>query len=253
MARLRSAYEASLSRIKGFRRGWAAPRCYLSYLPEQAKWVTKLRHDLSDAGMYLIEEVSQVEIDDFVLMLDTPAYQQAFKQRSQPLQVDVKLIRTRLAENKPNLIALVLVGSSTYPHDIKACQPGNFCDETHYSVSLFDLVLNLYHISLTSTGFAPLRQALHEQWERTLMSQQVASLSEIDLPKLRQLLNKKLNTEELKSVCFDIVDFDNLPGETKNGKIEAMLTYFQRRGRLEALIEEIRRERPDIDFDSVYK
>jgi len=29
-------------------------------------------------------------------------------------------------------------------------------------------VLNLYAIPLTLAGFAPLRQALHEQWEQTL-------------------------------------------------------------------------------------
>src|SRR5262249_12254765 len=40
------------------------------------------------------------------------------------------------------------------------------CDETHYPVNLFDLVLNLYAIPLTHAGFAPLRQALHAQWER---------------------------------------------------------------------------------------
>ena len=35
-------------------------------------------------------------------------------------------------------------------------------------MSLFDLVLNLYAIPHTHAGFAPLRQALHAQWEQTL-------------------------------------------------------------------------------------
>jgi len=50
-ARLRGAYEVYLSRIKGFRRGWATPRCYLSRLPEQAEWAAELIHDLNDAGV----------------------------------------------------------------------------------------------------------------------------------------------------------------------------------------------------------
>ena len=253
MARLRSAYEANLSRIKGYRRGWAAPRYYLSHLPEQEKWAAKLRHDLSDAGMYLIEEAARVGEADFVLILSTLTYKQTFRQEPQALQDDVNLIQNRFANNNHNLIALVLAGSSTKPHDIKACQPGNFCDETHYSISLFDLVLDLYHIPRTSTGFAPLRQALHEQWERTLMSQQGASLPEIDLPKLRQLLDKKLNTEELKSVCFGIIDFDNLPGETKSNKLAEMLAHFERRGEIGVLMEKIEQERPDIDLNHVYK
>src|SRR6185295_3220240 len=37
-ARLRSAYEVHLTKIKGYRRNWAVPRFYLSHLPEQAAW-----------------------------------------------------------------------------------------------------------------------------------------------------------------------------------------------------------------------
>ena len=65
------------------------------------------------------------------------------------------------------LISLALTGQAE-AHEFKDCKPGSFCDETHYPVSLFDLVLNLYAIPLTHAGFAPLRQALHEQWEQTL-------------------------------------------------------------------------------------
>ncbi len=51
-------------------------------------------------------------------------------------------------------------------HDLEGCKPGDFCDETHYSVSLFNLIMNLYAIPLTHKGFEPLRQSLHQQWER---------------------------------------------------------------------------------------
>ena len=53
-------------------------------------------------------------------------------------------------------------------HDLAHCLPGDFCDETHYAVSLFDLVLNLYAIPLNHKGFEPLRLSLHQQWESTL-------------------------------------------------------------------------------------
>ena len=42
LARLRSAYEAHLVRVKGFRRDRAAPRCYLSYVTEQSDWAAQL-------------------------------------------------------------------------------------------------------------------------------------------------------------------------------------------------------------------
>ena len=78
------------------------------------------------------------------------------------------LVRARLAAGgKKHVLALACEGGAG-AHTIKDCTPGDFCDETHYPVSLFDLVLNLYAIPLTHAGFAPVRQALHEQWEQTL-------------------------------------------------------------------------------------
>ena len=68
---------------------------------------------------------------------------------------------------KRQLISLALTGQAG-THEFENCNLGSFCDETHYPVSLFDLVLNLYAIPLTHAGFAPLRQTLHPQWEQTL-------------------------------------------------------------------------------------
>ncbi|HXF41542.1 MAG TPA: TIR domain-containing protein [Blastocatellia bacterium] len=163
-AHLRSTYEVQLTKVKGYRRNWAVPRCYLSHLPEQAAWAKELIHDLRDAGVYVVEQVAQVQPDDFVILLDTPDYQRAF--RTPLLATDAPFISTRLNE-KRHLISLALTGQAE-AHEFKDCQLGSFCDETHYPVCLFDLVLNLYAIPLTHAGFAPLRQALHAQWERTL-------------------------------------------------------------------------------------
>jgi hypothetical protein len=162
-ARLRSAYEVHLTKVKGYRRGWATPRCYVSHLPEQAAWAEKLIRDLRDAGVYVVEQAAQVQPEDFVVLLDTLAYQKAF---STPiLAADAPLVRARFG--KQQLISLALTGKGG-THELKDCLPGSFCDETHYPVSLFDLTLNLYAIPLTHAGFAPLRQALHEQWGQTL-------------------------------------------------------------------------------------
>ena len=75
---------------------------------------------------------------------------------------------------KRQLISLALQGQSE-AHNFGDCDPGSFGDETHYPVSLFDLVLTLYAIPLTHAGFAPLRQALHEQWEQTLAGKEKES------------------------------------------------------------------------------
>lgn len=162
-ARLRSKYEVQLTSIKSYRRGWATPRCYVSGVDGQSEWTKELMKDLRDAGVYVVEQAAQVKPDDYVVVLDTPAYQKAFK--SSAIAADAPLVRARFGKHQ--LISLALTGSGG-THELKDCTPGSFCDETHYPVSLFDLVLNLYAVPLTHAGFAPLRHALHAQWEQTL-------------------------------------------------------------------------------------
>ncbi len=164
-ALLRSAYEVQLTKVKGYRREWASPRCYISRLDQQSEWAKELIKDLRDAGIYVVEQAAQVKADDFIIVLDTPAYQKAFTSTASALAADVPLVKARL--RKRQLISLALKGRAG-THEFKDCQPGSFCDQTHYPVSLFDLVLTLYAIPLTHAGFAPLRQMLHNQWEETL-------------------------------------------------------------------------------------
>jgi hypothetical protein len=64
MARLRNTYETNLVNVKGYRRGWAAPRCYISHSKEQNELVEGLVHDLADAGVFVIKEASKIETND---------------------------------------------------------------------------------------------------------------------------------------------------------------------------------------------
>jgi small GTP-binding protein len=167
MARLRSAYEKHLTNIKSYRRGWATPRAYLSYLPEQKEWAKKLVHDLQDAGVYIVEKPEDLKADDYAILLDTPAYRKAFQSASSALAADAKVIHARMQAGNKKILSLGCEGELA-EHKFAACVPGNFCDETHYSVSLFNLVMELYAIPLNHKGFEPLRSSLHEQWENTL-------------------------------------------------------------------------------------
>jgi small GTP-binding protein len=164
-ARLRSAYEVQLTKVKGYRRGWATPRCYVSHLPAQEAWAKELIHDLRDAGVYVVEQAPQVRPDDFVIVVDTPAYQKAFGAAA--LAADAPLVRARLGKEKRRLLSLAPTGRGM-AHALKSCTFGDFRDETHYPVGLFDVVLKLYAIPFEHVGFAPARQVLHEQWEQTL-------------------------------------------------------------------------------------
>ncbi|MCP4582237.1 MAG: TIR domain-containing protein [candidate division Zixibacteria bacterium] len=173
---LRSTYETYLTRIKSFRRGWATPRCYLSHVADQEPYAKQLTNDLKNAGVYVIEEVKDVKIGDHVIILDTSAYQNSWKHPTSAFKAEVKLINARMAKGNKRLISIVLEGKdgSADLHDLNGCEPGHFCDATHYPVCLFNMVLELYAIPLDHAAFVPYRMKLHEQWERTPMEEETA-------------------------------------------------------------------------------
>lgn len=133
-----------------------------------------------------------------MILLDTPAYQQRFN--TPGLAADVPLIRARL-DKRRGLISLALTGQAG-AHESKTCKPGSFCDDTHYPVSLFDLVLNLYAIPLTHAGFAPLRQTLHAQWEQTLAQQKTAA----DTSALKIFISYSHKDEKFKNELVTMLD-----------------------------------------------
>ncbi len=200
-ARLRSAYEVQLTRVKSYRRGWAKPRCYVSHVSEQAALAEELIHDLRDAGVYVVEQAEQVQHNDFVIVLDTPAYQKAFK--TPALAADAPLVRARFGTQQ--LISLALKNQSG-AHELKDCTLGSFCDQTHYPVSLFDLVLDLYTIPRAHAGFGPLRQALHEQWEQTLASLASKQTNEQGAMPLKVFISYAHKDESFKDDLLTVLD-----------------------------------------------
>lgn len=169
-ARLQSLYEAHLVRVKGYRRSWAAPRCYLSGLPGQGDLARRLAHDLLNAGVLLLDGPGQVGPDDHVVILDTPAYRAAWKAETHELGGDLGLIKARLAlepgRRRLHRVTLTSAAGPQPPHVLRDCKRDDFCDAGHYPVSLLNLVLALYAIPHDHAAFLPLRQSLHEQWER---------------------------------------------------------------------------------------
>lgn len=216
---LRGTYEVHLEYVKKYRRSWAVPRCYLSHLPEQAALAKKLGHDLRDAGVIVLEQAADVvELSDFVIMLDTPVYEREFQCYAPALAADVYLVKARLREvarltalgkesqlTKGRLIALALEGGNE-SHGFPDCKPGRFYDETHYPVGLFDLVLNLYSLPLTHAGFAPLRQALHAQWEQTLAGHALTRADERGSTPLKVFISYSHKDEPFKTDLLTVLD-----------------------------------------------
>ncbi len=168
MARLRSLYETQLVRIKGHRRDRAAPRCYISHIPEQAVWAAQLAHDLSHAGVYILKDQAQVQESDFVILLGAIAYRDSWDRSIESIKLDADLIRKRIQadEQRPTIVPLLREGNSdiALPLELRGRAVIDFQDETHYIVSLFDLMLTLYAIPVNHEAFKPLRQAMSRQW-----------------------------------------------------------------------------------------
>ncbi len=72
-------------------------------------------------------------------------------------------------------------------------------------------------------------------------------MAQWDPTSLRQAMTERMSLDEIESLCFDLgIDPDNLGGDNKAGKIRELIQYMQRRGRLNDLIAQLAKERPDI-------
>ncbi len=73
------------------------------------------------------------------------------------------------------------------------------------------------------------------------------SISREVLIELRDIVIRRFNISELKTLCFDLsVEHEDLPGEGKFGKAQELVAYCQRRSRIPELIKKGQRQRPDI-------
>jgi hypothetical protein len=135
--------------------------------------VSQLTRDLREAGVLVIGDTAQLQEDDFILVVVSSEYNQALADLVPSTAADVGLIRNRLNQaggKWPKVIPLLSMDDirTGVLRELDGLLAGDFRDETRYVVSLFDLVLSLYAISLDHPAFEPLRIVLQQQWEHTL-------------------------------------------------------------------------------------
>lgn len=66
---------------------------------------------------------------------------------------------------------------------------------------------------------------------------------------LRENMNRYFSLDEIESLCFDLgVDFENIGGSSKPGKVLELIQYMERRGRLEELAGACAKSRPNVDW-----
>jgi hypothetical protein len=65
--------------------------------------------------------------------------------------------------------------------------------------------------------------------------------------KLRRALDTNFSEEEIRTLCFDIgVDWEQLGGQSKQGKITNLIDYAARHGTVGAITTWLRINRPDV-------
>lgn len=70
-----------------------------------------------------------------------------------------------------------------------------------------------------------------------------------DLATLRRLLNEHFSLGELHNLCHDLgIDFENLPGDTKESKARELVEYCDRRDQLDDLLKRCQGLRPKVQW-----
>lgn len=72
----------------------------------------------------------------------------------------------------------------------------------------------------------------------------------MDLPVLAKQIAKLFKLNDIQMVCFDLgIEYDNLPGDTLDRKVQELVTYYERNGNLKELLKYCRQERPLVNWD----
>ncbi|WP_420627389.1 hypothetical protein [Candidatus Leptofilum sp.] len=74
----------------------------------------------------------------------------------------------------------------------------------------------------------------------------------VDLRKLLRAINDSFSEDDLRDLCFELrLDFENLPGSVKKDKVRELIIHFDRRKRINVLVEAFREMRPHVDIDAI--
>jgi uncharacterized protein YjbI with pentapeptide repeats len=69
------------------------------------------------------------------------------------------------------------------------------------------------------------------------------------LVRLRDLMIEHFNLQDLQLFCFNLdIEYEDLAGTTLSAKTQNLVTYLQRRGLLQRLVEELKNLRPGVDW-----
>ena len=71
----------------------------------------------------------------------------------------------------------------------------------------------------------------------------------LKIVKLQRMIDRYFDLNEVQRLAVAVgVDFENLKGDTKVSKADALVSWADRNGRLDDLVVELRRERPFVGW-----
>ena len=71
----------------------------------------------------------------------------------------------------------------------------------------------------------------------------------LDRTRLHEKIDQLFDNDELRTLCFRLeVDYDNLSGDTKSGKVRELIRWCEKRNCLDKLVELLRKERPNVSW-----
>lgn len=77
-------------------------------------------------------------------------------------------------------------------------------------------------------------------------------IQKVDLVHLREVLTDKFSEDELRTLCFDLsVDYENLGGRAKVGKVTELVQTMQRMNRIDELVAYVGGKRPLIHLKTI--
>ncbi len=75
----------------------------------------------------------------------------------------------------------------------------------------------------------------------------------INLSALRDLMSDCYSINELKTLSTNLsIKYDSIPGETIETKLDGLISLLHERKRLQELLDELKKQRPNEDWDSIY-
>lgn len=106
-----------------------------------------------------------------------------------------------------------------------------------------DVNINLSHVAGRDQITTTTSTAITHQTSPAAQGEK--SQTAINLVELSQLIRKHYSLGELKSLCFELqVEYDDLAGETLTNKVQSLVEYLERRGRVPHLLTLVKQQRP---------